>query len=623
MPDDKPHGIQSTISLFVNQEKPVSSERDSTASSGDLIPASDDLLSAPGSSGVNPLSFAAGDDDGGDDVKMPMIPLKKFQQKESIVVNTRDQDEMPLWYVVLSPRETRGATGPFTVAELREKFAAEEIHDRTLTWKQGIAKWHELKHLPYLYPKVVRPPAVPTRVYQAHIASIEELEQEIDRDVVKKDRILGVLRFPVLSLAHICVKCGAFATCYTPSYGEQPVPPSLAEPVNLDLPPQTVTEVIAGFLWVGNVGSSRGNNIDQLEVTMIVNCTEDLKTAPSRPPQYRCHRAPMKECTKRSNVADFDHEDILKTFTSVCDAMDWERSHTAKVPDSDYIVRSVHDTRIKYTGPVDKKGRPKVPYVPVAKPIVIGSSNRSERPPATDADDDESAKESKKEVDPDIIIEPVKARGGPAAPPRVLLYSRLGLDRPCAIAVAYYVRTWKVRLQTALAEVKKGRYAMKISEPYMLALETWERRYAVGVGESYCDDCVEQARERAEMDADAASLVTAASSAGGRGFAPVDVGADAEQVASPPMSPSPSSPPGKGPRSFGVSWGDVGEPSALTPTSSAPSVGSPSSASFFSPHSASGKVRRVVDLPRHSRPWSRSISPSRPPPYLSMCPSSR
>jgi hypothetical protein len=59
------------------------------------------------------------------------------------------------------------------------------------------------------------------------------------------------------------------------------------------------------------------------------------------------------------------------------------------------------------------------------------------------------------------------------------------------------------------------------------------------------------------MDADAASLVTAASSAGGRGFAPVDVdvGADAEQVASPPMSPSPSSPPGKGPRSFGVSWG--------------------------------------------------------------------
>ena len=186
---------------------------------------------------------------------------------------------------------------------------------------------------------MVRPPPVPTRVYQAHIASIEELEQEIDRDVVTKDRLRGVLRFPVLSLAHVCVKCGAFATCYTPSYGEQPVPPSVADKVRVDLPPQTVTEVIPGFLWVGNVGSGRGGNIDKLEVTMIVNCTEDLKTAPSRPPQYRCHRAPMKEYTRQCRAADFDQEEILKTFTSVCDAMDWERSHTAKVPGSDYIVK--------------------------------------------------------------------------------------------------------------------------------------------------------------------------------------------------------------------------------------------------------------------------------------------
>ena len=165
IPDDRSHGIQSTISLFVSQDKHLDRGSSSpTASTAELIMTSEDLLNAH-DSGPNPVTStsvaaaaaaaAAAATPLDEDMKMPMIPMKKFQQKDSIVVNTRDQDELPLWYVVLSPREVKGAAGPFTVAELRDKFSTAEIHDRTLTWKNGNAKWHELKHLAYLYPKVL------------------------------------------------------------------------------------------------------------------------------------------------------------------------------------------------------------------------------------------------------------------------------------------------------------------------------------------------------------------------------------------------------------------------------------------------------------------------------------
>ena len=141
-------------------------------------------------------------------------------------------------------------------------------------------------------------------------------------------------------------------------------------------------------------------------MTLVINCTEDLKTAPSKPPQYRCHRAPMREYKKkgksersRNSVRESgrignggngsgangngggdgenvftSQEEILETFTAVCDFMDWERSHQDKVPLSDYLIKSKHAT-IKYTGPVDSKGRPKVPYKEIPKPAVMTLSS--------------------------------------------------------------------------------------------------------------------------------------------------------------------------------------------------------------------------------------------------------
>ena len=69
-------------------------------------------------------------------------------------------------------------------------------------------------------------------------------------------------------------------------------------------------------------------------------------------------------------------DEILETFTAVCDYMDWERSHQDKVPLSDYIIKSKHAT-IKYTGPVDSKGRPKVPFKEIPKPLVMNHHSSS------------------------------------------------------------------------------------------------------------------------------------------------------------------------------------------------------------------------------------------------------
>ena len=187
-------------------------------------------------------------------------------------------------------------------------------------------------------------------------------------------------------------------------------------------------------------------------------------------------------------------EEILETFTSVCDYMDWERSHQDKVPLSDYLVKSKHAT-IKYTGPVDSKGRPKVPYKEVPKPGVMNTSHKEKGQEETKGgmggvnNDNNSTGEGsgtglggeqgeigEGQSDPEEGQDNVRGKGGPAGAPRVLLWSRLGIDRPCAVAVAYLIRTWKLKLSTAMAEVKKGRYGMRLSEPYLQALNTWEKR---------------------------------------------------------------------------------------------------------------------------------------------------
>lgn len=55
------------------------------------------------------------------------------------------------------------------------------------------------------------------------------------------------------------------------------------------------SEIIPGFLWIGNSTSARNNELNQLRATLLINCTNNLKNPKPRPPYYRCKDIPLLE----------------------------------------------------------------------------------------------------------------------------------------------------------------------------------------------------------------------------------------------------------------------------------------------------------------------------------------
>jgi hypothetical protein len=132
----------------------------------------------------------------------------------------------------------------------------------------------------------------------------------------------------------------------------------------------------------------------------------------------------------------------------------------------------------KYTGPVDKKGRTKIPMVPVRTESTALTGNKF-------VDDENQRQRDTVEVK----FEPSMKGNGPIPPARVLIWSRLGHDRPCALAAAYLIKCWGINVDKALSSMQIVRGALKISEPYLEALRSWEDLYAMGA--SFCEDCID------------------------------------------------------------------------------------------------------------------------------------
>jgi Ran GTPase-activating protein (RanGAP) involved in mRNA processing and transport len=107
-----------------------------------------------------------------------------------------------------------------------------------------------------------------------------------------------------------------------------------------------------------------------------------------------------------------------------------------------------------WTGPIDRYGRP----IRTKEEIAIATATRK-------------------------LIDESEGRDK-----RVLLWSRLGFDRPCVLAAAYLVRRWGLSAESAVEYVKKGRKGAKISAHYMSALEAYSELHAIG--ELLCADCL-------------------------------------------------------------------------------------------------------------------------------------
>jgi hypothetical protein len=80
-----------------------------------------------------------------------------------------------------------------------------------------------------------------------------------------------------------------------------------------------------------------------------------------------------------------------------------------------------------------------------------------------------------------VKLEPSVKVTGPPPPARVLIWSRLGNDRPCALAAAYLIKCWGMSLDKALSSMQIVRGGLQISDPYLQALRSWEASYAIGI----------------------------------------------------------------------------------------------------------------------------------------------
>jgi Ran GTPase-activating protein (RanGAP) involved in mRNA processing and transport len=107
-----------------------------------------------------------------------------------------------------------------------------------------------------------------------------------------------------------------------------------------------------------------------------------------------------------------------------------------------------------WTGPIDRYGRP----IRTKEEIAIATATRK-------------------------LIDESEGRDK-----RVLLWSRLGFDRPCVLAAAYLVRRWGLSAESAVEYVKKGRKGTKISDYYMSALTAYSELHSIG--ELLCQDCL-------------------------------------------------------------------------------------------------------------------------------------
>lgn len=146
-----------------------------------------------------------------------------------------------------------------------------------------------------------------------------------------------------------------------------------------------------------------------------------------------------------------DYEEILSLLDKSYHWIEWERTCADRNVMSD-------ETPTVYHGTGDRFGRP-----PALHP-------KSDRP-----------------------IRPKLAIGEKVPPSRVLLWSRLGFDRPCTIAVAYLVRRWNMSVAQGMEFIKNLRPGLRLCPVHLKALAIWERKYLVG--NFLCVDCLAQGLE--------------------------------------------------------------------------------------------------------------------------------
>lgn len=363
--------------------------------------------------------------------KMPIIP-PRLTMPTNAAPQTNDK---PSWYVVISPRETRGLAGPYSVLQLKQMFKVGEVNDRTLVWREGEDDWQQLVNQSLLRSQLINLPILPPRIgnYNAELAVFDPVVE-----LPKKSLVDTAILLLENDTSRLCTHCGALATHQIPNHGEHI--PDLFKCRDEVGTTDSASEILPGFLWVGDSNSSKHRSILTLGVTMLINISENLKSPPQQIPFFRCKEMPLKENAQSFTIEE--KMDLLGIFEQLYDWIEFERLSPERNKLSDAPAKP-------YRGPVDEFGFP------------IKNNEKPFRRPQADE--------------------------GATFPSRVLVWSNDGKNRGCAVAITYLIRHYGISLDRATEIVKLNRPTIRLSPAYQDLVETWSSKYSMGI--YLCLDC--------------------------------------------------------------------------------------------------------------------------------------
>lgn len=298
---------------------------------------------------------------------LPLPSIKDDNDKQIwyIVMNTTVVSESGFKRTVRTP------VGPLSVIHLRQLFASNEISLKTLFWREGFTKWSQLSqlsdlrikltNLPYIQQEL---PDLPEFDYE-HIPSIpintaprdfynSETLNFVDSsnavELSKPELLYGVYQEVEPGIDKPCALCGDLSIVQLPcsieneeldvevdkekSEGEIVKREEIMNDIDeddeefefqyektLDLIHQIhrsedqvgatehCSEILNGFLWIGEQEAAKHRAIISLKLTMLINCTEELETPSPMPPYYRTNSIPFPRYLQPTELVDIVEED--------------------------------------------------------------------------------------------------------------------------------------------------------------------------------------------------------------------------------------------------------------------------------------------------------------------------
>ena len=439
----------------------------------------------------NPEVGEANDDDTvgssttGTQINFPVIPPRGMSE---IFKLPDDPAQEESWFRVLTPREIKGIDGPYSEQELREMYKTGQLKDTTLMWREGERDWKQLLFLKELRPRLLPMPSVPPRIGGDDDAFADRKDDE-DEDDAKGDKATleekrkkeaaaynPIVKLPTgneieniaplysIPLTNLCTRCGAFAVGHLAGVGRNEV-----DMVSLrrmrDFPKDLVSEVIPGLVYIGHSGAAKLNTLLDMNISLIINCTNNMANPPDRVPYYRGKVVPLKDKPKSDRPSNM--QAMIELLDKVCDWMENERQQPERAALSDPVPEP-----LKLKRQTDKYGRP------LRSAEEIGMKRRA------------------------------GMDGNKKPPPRILLWSRKGLDRPCFVAAAYLVRQYGMDVERAINVVETARPGAALSRAYRAALDEFGKKHTKG--ELLCSDCITNARLTATLGQTAEDAAAAA-----------------------------------------------------------------------------------------------------------------